>query len=235
MARKKRKALIAGASGLVGSYLLDMLLQDDYYDEVVAIVRKPLDKEHPKLKQVEVQFKKLDDYASHFAVSHVFVCLGTTIKKAKSKKAFTQVDLEYPYKIALLAHQKGAKRFAVISSVGADRDSTFFYSRIKGKLEEQIAGIPFKSISIFRPSILLGPRKEFRFGEEMGKVANEIFKHFLIGKLSKYKGIKAEHVARSMLQVVKTHKKGFKVLESNDIKLLSKEEKKLQKELAPVN
>ncbi|MCB0737406.1 MAG: oxidoreductase [Bacteroidetes bacterium] len=197
-------------------------MASNYYTEVISIVRKPLHIKHDKLKQVVVDFQNLSQHADVFEVSDVYICLGTTIKKAKSKGAFKKVDLNYPTEIAKLAHMKGAKRLAVISALGANEDSNFFYNRVKGKMEQAIESVPFKGTYIFRPSLLLGSRNEFRFGERMGIAANEIFKHVMLGSLSKYKGIKAEKVAQAMFMVTTAKKKGLHYFESNEIRKMTK-------------
>ena len=162
-----KKALIAGASGLVGAELLPILLEAEEYEKVYALVRRPLHFKHPKLEAVVCNFDRLDDVQQYFEVEDVFVCLGTTIKKAKTKEAMYKVDVEYPVAIAKLAKEKGAQHYLVISSMNANPESSIWYSKMKGILEKELKGVSFSTLSIFRPSLLIGDRKEFRFGENM--------------------------------------------------------------------
>lgn len=129
----KRTALVLGASGLVGQEVTQLLLDSDYYDSVMVFVRKPLQWEHEKLQQKQVDFSILEEYKEFFAVDDVFSCLGTTIKKAKTKANFKKVDYEYTLRAACLAEKQGVQNFLVISSMGANPKSLFFYSQVKGR------------------------------------------------------------------------------------------------------
>jgi uncharacterized protein YbjT (DUF2867 family) len=123
---ENRKALLLGATGLIGSHLLDMLLQDDTYTTVRILVRNKTDRQHPKLEQVKVDFNYLQYYKDSFAVDDVFCCLGTTIKKAGSQQAFYQVDATYPFEAAKLAKQQAAKQYLIVTAMGADKNSWYF-------------------------------------------------------------------------------------------------------------
>lgn len=193
------KALIFGASGLVGGFLLQELLEADTYLEVVSLGRSVLPIEHKKLKQVAIDFEQLEKYQSYFKTDAVFCCLGTTIGKAGSKEAFSKVDYFYPLNIFRLAEEQGVIRLIVVSSIGANAHSSNFYLRTKGQMEEELlqSSIPLKAI--VRPSMLLGPRKEFRFGETIGKAFMKIFNFMMVGRLAKYSAIKAEEVAIAMM------------------------------------
>lgn len=219
MAKGGKIALIAGASGLVGTHLLNLLLEEKAYEKVVALVRKPLEHSHPKLEQIETDFSDLSQF--DFKVNHLYISLGTTMKKAGSRRAFMKVDLELPYRIALHFHEKGAKKLAIISSMGADIDSGFFYSRTKGKMEERITGIPFKTIYFVRPSLLLGKRQEFRFAEKIGEFLVRLLRPLMIGKLKNYRGIQAKTVASGMVNGILRGKKGVNYIESADIPQLA--------------
>ena len=157
---ESKSALLVGASGLVGGELLNCLLIGSEYSKVLILVRKPLGLIHPKLEERVIEFEELARYKDCFKVNDVFCCLGTTIKKARSQKAFKKVDVEYPLEIARLAMEMKAEKFLIISSMGANPRSSVFYSRMKGLLEQKIKEISIKSIHIFRPSLLLGNRKE---------------------------------------------------------------------------
>lgn len=204
-----KTAIIAGASGLTGSFLLQWLLNSDIYSEVKALVRRPLDIEHSALKQVFWDFENLDP--EKIRADHVYCSLGTTMKKAGSKEEFRKVDYEYPLKLALMAYDQGAKKFALVSSMGANSKSVFFYNKLKGMLEEDLKGIPFDAVYIFRPSILLGPRQEFRPGEEVGKTIMRTFRFVLPDNL---KPIHVSQVARSMLDYMNREEKGVQIIQS---------------------
>ncbi|MEH6949481.1 NAD(P)H-binding protein [Bacillus sp. JJ634] len=223
MNTEKRKALIVGATGLVGNELLHILLQSNTYENVKVLVRKPISIKHPKLTQRLIDFDALEKYEEEFAVHDVFCCLGTTIKKAESQEAFKKVDFEYPLKVAKLAKKKGAKQFLVVSAMGANSQSRIFYNRVKGVMEEALKQVRLPSLHIFRPSLLLGKRNEFRFGERVAEMVSPIFLPLLIGKLRKYKPIQAKDVAQAMYQIAKQNRTGEFVYESNQILNNSKE------------
>jgi uncharacterized protein YbjT (DUF2867 family) len=157
----KKTALIVGSSGLVGSELLQILLKGNDYHKVYALVRRPLDLKHPNLNEFICDFDRLEDMQDYFAVEDLYCCLGTTIKKAQTQEAMYKVDVEYPITIARLAKEKGANHFLIISSMNANPNSFLSYPKMKGELEERLKRISFESLSILRPSLLLGDRKEF--------------------------------------------------------------------------
>lgn len=187
-------ALIAGATGLVGSHLLPLLLEN--YDQVISLSRRPLDTRHPKLTQVITDFEDLPAVGSP---GDVYCALGTTIKKAGSQPAFRKVDHDYPLAMARHAAAAGARQFLLVSSVGANRRSSNFYLHVKGELEEALAALPFRSLHLFRPSFLLGARQESRPGEGFATAAAQTLSPLLIGPLRQYRPISAERVAQSMI------------------------------------
>lgn len=217
-----RKALLLGASGLVGGHCLDLLLQDDVYDAVTILIRKQLPQSHPKLTQHPVNFDQLRDDTDFFQVDDVFCCLGTTIKKAGSQEAFRKVDFTYAYDAAQLAANNSATHFLLVSSLGADANSSVFYSRIKGELEKAVSALPFPAVSIFQPSLLLGERSEFRFGERLAEPVLKVLSFLLIGPLRKYRPIEARTVAAAMIKIAKSQTQGLKIYESDQIQELGK-------------
>lgn len=196
-----KTALIFGGSGLVGSALLRNLLRDDDYERVVAIVRTPLNIPNPKLLQHEVDFDKMENYLPLFRVDDVFCCLGTTIRAAKTRQAFKKVDYEYPVKIAELSKRAGVHKLLIVTALGADPNSRIFYNRTKGEAEEELKKIGMPVLAIFRPSLLLGKRKEFRLGEAIGGLLMSIGSAVMVGVLKKYKAIPAQKVADAMFHV----------------------------------
>lgn len=216
----KKSALLVGASGLVGGELLNCLLIAPEYSKVLILVRKPLGLIHPKLEERVIEFEDLLQHRDCFKVNDVFCCLGTTIKKARSKEAFRKVDVEYPLKIARLAKDMQAEKFLIISSVGANPKSTVFYTRMKGLLEQKLKEIGIKSLHIFRPSLLLGNRKEFRIGESVSAFLTKGISFFFVGWLKKYKPIEAKTVANGMYMAAqfKGEVQGIQIYLSNQIK-----------------
>lgn len=210
------KALLVGASGLVGRECLRQLLNDDEITGVEIWSRRPVAYNHPKLTEWIVDFNHLAQN-SDITADIVFCCLGTTMGKAKSKAAFRKVDYEYPLDLAVIAQQKQVKHFSIVSSIGANTKSKNFYLRTKGEMEEAIAGLALPSISILRPSILLGKRKKFRFGETIGKLLIKAFTFLLIGSLKKYRGNSAKNVAKTMIFKAKEQKQGIEIINSESI------------------
>lgn len=214
----QKTAIILGATGLIGSFCLTHLLDDNNYSKIISLHRKRINKIHPKFEQHIIDFDSAEDYIKYFKADDIFCCLGTTIKTAGSQAAFRKVDLEYVIESARFSAQNGAQQFLVVSSIGADAASGNFYLRTKGEMEEALKKIAFKNIHIFRPSMLLGPRKEFRLGENIGKVAMKMFAPFMFGSLKKYKAIEAETVALAMIKAAnQPGAKAINVYESDEI------------------
>ena len=201
-----RTALILGATGLIGSQLLTKLLHSPYYDKVVVLTRKTLGITNTKLAEVLFDFDKPD--VSKVAGNDIFCCLGTTIKKAGSKEAFKKVDLEYPLTIAALAQKNGAEKFLIVTAMGADASSGFFYNQVKGEVQQGLIALKYPVLHIFQPSLLLGDRQESRLGEKVGEVLAAVFKPVMLGPLKKYRAIDSEKVANAMLEFAKKSDKG---------------------------
>ncbi len=193
-----RTALIAGASGLVGGFLLRQLLELPEYGRVVSLGRRPLALTHPKLVQVTVDFAALEKVTADLRCDDAFCCLGTTIKRAGSQENFRAVDHAAVLAVAWAARRNGAARFFVVSSLGANAQSRVFYNRVKGETEEALEVLDFQTLGIFRPSLLLGPRAEKRLGERVGAALMWVAEPLLLGSLRQYRAIQAEVVARAM-------------------------------------
>jgi uncharacterized protein YbjT (DUF2867 family) len=209
-----RTALVAGATGLIGNQLIELLLADDYYDSVKAISRKPLVINSPKFENIVLDFDRMTEHHDAFAANDIFCCLGTTIKKVKTKEKFRKVDFDYPLELAKLGKANGAEQYLLVSALGADKKSNIFYNHVKGEVEEAIGQVGFKSYTIFRPSLLMGDRKESRSGEDAGKV---LFKYFGFLVPVKYKGIDSSKVARAMQAVAMQAASGQRILESTEL------------------
>jgi uncharacterized protein YbjT (DUF2867 family) len=216
-----KKAIVAGASGLIGSELLKILLNDPIYSEVVAIVRKPMELNHPKFNQIAVNFDKLDDFA-HLIVGDVIFCtLGSTRKKTPDLATYRKIDHDYPVKLASIAVENGISQFHFISSIGADSNSSNFYTKMKGETEEDVKSSGVNALVIYRPSLLTGDRAETRFAEGIMQGISKIINPLLLGGLRKYRSIAARTVAKVMIDLSKTDLKGIYVYESDDIQKLA--------------
>ena len=217
MARKKSVAL-AGATGLVGGEALRMLLADAAFSRVVALVRRPLEgpvANEAKLEQHVVDFAKLSKHHALFDVDAVISALGTTIKVAGSQEAFRRVDYDYPLALARLGAAEGAKQFLLVSALGASAKSPVFYNRVKGELEDAVLALDYASVTIVRPSLLLGDRQEFRFGEELAK-------RFGFLAPGKYKPVEARAVAAALVQAAREGRPGKRIIESDEIREMAR-------------
>lgn len=212
-----KTALIIGSTGLIGSHLLDLLLESQEYDKVITFVKRDSGIQHPKLKQHIIDFDKPETYKELVVGDDFFCTIGTTIKKAGSQDAFRKVDFEYPKQFASLAQQNKVKQFLIITSLGADANSSNFYLKTKGEIQDFLKNCAFESISILQPSLLLGNRTEFRLGEKMGVYFMKLFSFLFIGNLKKYKAIQSEAVAKAMFIIAQKNYKGFQIIESDSI------------------
>lgn len=202
-----RKALVVGATGLVGGEIVDGLVADDGVFEVRALVRRQLDRWAPtgKLSELIADFDALDAHPNWFRVDEVYCALGTTIRKAGSQEAFRRVDFDYPFAVARLAHAQGARHFLLVSAAGADAGSRIFYSRVKGELEDAVRAVGYTSVTIARPSVLLGARDELRVGELVLKRLAYIFP-------AAWKPVQARQVASALLRAARAGRPGVEIL-----------------------
>ena len=210
-------ATIIGATGLIGGYLLEELMKDDYYDTVRILIRRPLELTHPKLEKKLVNFTDAESFRLALEGSDVVFCaIGTTQKKVKGdKEAYRKIDYYITVNAAKFCKLKGCETFVFVSSVGANSKSNNFYLKLKGEVEDAVKAVGLKSVHIMRPSVLLGVRKEFRLGEKISKGIMSAFS-FLIP--SKYKPVHGRDVAKAMVAAAKKHDEGFFALEYNGIK-----------------
>ncbi len=209
-----KTALLAGATGLIGKQLLELLFQSDRYSTVKVVSRKPLEAKHGKLQNLVVDFDQLSNHSGTLQADDVFCCLGTTIRKVKTQEAFRKVDYQYPLEVAQIALRQGATQYLLVSALGANARSSIFYNRVKGEVEDAISHLGYQSLHIFRPSLLLGPRTETRSGEEAAKVFYKLF-GFLFPL--RYKAIESVKVARAMLAFAQTEEPGIFFHESAEL------------------
>ncbi|AUM14738.1 NAD(P)H-binding protein [Ketobacter alkanivorans] len=193
------KVLLLGATGLIGRHCLSDLLATSQISEVIAPTRRSLQMKDQALHNVLVDFDRLDEYPELFEVDAILCCLGTTIKQAGSRERFKLVDYQYCMDAAELGRAHSAKSFSLVSAIGASARSLVFYSRVKGQLEDHLKELEYPSLSIFRPSLLLGDRQEARLGEAAASLVAPLFNPLLVGSLSAYKAIEANVVAKAMV------------------------------------
>ena len=219
---ENKQALLIGASGLIGSQLLEFLLKNKDYSSVTAPTRRPLAAVSEQQRNIIVNFEDLSLLREKVPPGTViFCCIGTTMKNMKGDKAaYRKIDFDIPVGLAKLGIEKGYKQFILVSAVGADSHSSNFYLRLKGEVEDAIGKLPFEAIHIFRPSILIGKRKDRRLGEGIAQIIGISFSFLFTGKWSKYKAIPSDEVAHAMMLAADSNKKGIIIHHYNEIKRL---------------
>ena len=218
----RKTAVVLGATGLIGQHLVQELLENEYINRVRLLVRNPLTINHPKIDIQVVNFNDEKDIAARIDIGDViFCCIGTTRKKVKGNKTeYRKVDYDIPIITARLGVQHGFSQFLLVSAIGANPVAANFYLQLKGCIEEDITALPFESIHIFRPSLLLGNRQEFRLGERIAQVIVKATSFLLIGAWRKYKPIQAADVAKSMVAAANREIAGVHVYEYDEMKTL---------------
>ncbi|RKS92252.1 uncharacterized protein YbjT (DUF2867 family) [Flavobacterium limicola] len=212
-----KTALIIGSTGLIGSELLNLLLDSNDYLKVITFVKRDTGIKHRKLTQHIIDFDKPETYKDLVVGDDFFCTIGTTIKKAGSKEAFRKVDFEYPRQFSAFALQNKVKQFLIISSLSADAKSGNFYLKTKGEIQDFLKDCNFESVAVLQPSLLLGNRTEFRLGEKVGAFFMKTLSFLFLGNLKKYKPIEAKTVAKALLKIAQINNKGFKIYESDVI------------------
>ena len=212
-----KSAIVIGSTGLVGGYLISTLVKSTSFEKVIALVRRPYFEHYENVEEVVLDFNKKDPFGSLKKADHVFCCLGSTIRKAGSKKEFRFVDFDLPVLFAKWAEQNNCDTFSLVSSIGADINSKIFYNKTKGEVEEEIRNLSFSKTQIFRPSLILGKRNEFRPGELLGKGVFTLLSPLMVGTLKKYKAIHARDIAQGMVSHLSKNQYGVNVVESDEI------------------
>ena len=207
-----RNVLVLGATGLVGRALVDLLLREPTILSVIALVRRAADlPSDPKLAVHLTDFEHLDDHAEVFHVDQVFCALGTTMRLARTQDRFRRVDHDYPLQAAQLSRAGGATHYLLVSAIGADPASRIFYNRVKGETEADITRVGLPNLTIARPSLLVGPRSEWRLGERLGHV---------LGLLAPpaYRPIAATDVAAALTLAARGSRLGVRILTSKEMR-----------------
>jgi uncharacterized protein YbjT (DUF2867 family) len=213
MEKGNKIALVAGASGLVGREIVQLLSKDEGMAEVRVLVRRPLPAHDtmPRVREMVTDYDRVQEHPEWFKVDLVFSALGTTIAKARSQQAFRRVDFEYALAVAKLARAQGAQHILFVSALGADSRSAFFYNRVKGELEDAVLGLGYPSVSIARPSLLLGQRQERRWGEELAK-------RFAWLLPAKWAGVQPSQVAAGLVAAAHRNFPGVQILENKALR-----------------
>jgi uncharacterized protein YbjT (DUF2867 family) len=211
-------AIITGASGLIGSKLLNILIESREYDTVVSLARKRLQKRHPKLVQEIVNFGEADSYLSFIKGDALFCCLGTTQKQTPNEEDYYKIDHDYPVDLARAALKNGVPEFHFVSAIGADASSSNFYLKTKGEAERDLKEIGLPSLHIYEPSLLTGRKRKRRIGERIATVVMKLINPLLIGGLKKYQSIDGAIVAKAMFNQSLKEKKGVFVYTTERIK-----------------
>lgn len=211
------KAIVIGGSGATGKELINQLILNDSYSEIISFARRKSNLNHPKLKEVVIDFGKIEDYKNEMNGDVAFSCLGTTLKAAGSKEAQWTIDYDYQYHFAKISKENNVSTFVLISSFGANKDSKIFYTKMKGKLEDEVLKFGFIRTIIFQPPSLVRPNSD-RNGEIIGLKVIRFFNNFGI-----FKSLEPLHVtdlAKAMIQSVKQLSNGNHILKPCCIKKL---------------
>ena len=193
-------SIVAGSTGLIGRNVIEVLSNTN--QSVVALTRRSISNLPHNITELIIDFDAFEKHGSLPPCSNVFICLGTTIKTAGSKENFRKVDIDYCLSIAKKAQKSGAETLSLISSIGANSSSKNFYLKTKGELEEAIQDLGFSTVNIFRPSFLVGERSEKRMAEKVAIKLAKIMDLFLIGSARKYRSVKAELLAKTMVSKI---------------------------------
>lgn len=211
-----KTATVIGATGLIGGHIVKLLEPDNTYDKIRVIARRPLVFNDPKVEAVIIDFNDEAAFKAAVAGSDTLFCaVGTTRKKVKGDMAaYRKIDHDIPVNAARFCEETGCQRFILVSSVGADSSSSNFYLKFKGEVEDTIKKMTIPSVYVFRPSMLLGKRKEFRLGEIIGKALSALLSFMFP---SNYRPVKAIDVASAMVAAAGKDSPGFHICHYKDM------------------
>ena len=220
----ERTAAIIGTTGMIGNYLLELLVKDNYFSTVRVLVRRPYPKTDPKIEVKLVDFNDAESFKLALeGTDTIFSCVGTTQKNVEGdNELYRKIDFDIPLKAARFGKESGCEKFVLVSSVGADRNSRTFYLKLKGELESAIHAVGLEAVHIMQPSVLLGSRKENRSGERILQNAMKLVSGLFFGSRRKYKAIHGKTVAAAMLNAAQKDDKGFFRYTYDDINELSR-------------
>ena len=207
----EKTAAILGSTGMIGSYLLDLILADEYFSTVKVLVRRPLQKKSDRLEVKLVDFSDAESFKLALeGCDIIFSCIGTTQKNVKgNNELYRKIDFDIPLKAARFGKDAECQKFVLVSSVGANSKSGTFYLRLKGELEEAIQKVGLETVHVIQPSMLLGDRTEKRTAERLIQGPMKLLNPLFVGSLRKYRAIHGKTVAAAMLKLAKEDKPGF--------------------------
>jgi len=212
-----KRVLVAGGSGEVGKRLLQHLVARNDVNQVHLINRHPQDFKHSKIIQHQIEFKHLNALDLELEFDFSYCCLGSTIKKAGSKDAFEKIDLHYVQLFAKMAKRHQCLHFAVISSVDAKTSTNNFYLHTKGRMEETLTAMDWSSLWVFRPSLLVGVRQEFRLAEKLAGIAMQLISPIMVGPIKNYRPVAMDSLALVMASAIDKPESGVQIVESKQI------------------
>jgi uncharacterized protein YbjT (DUF2867 family) len=215
-----KTALLFGASGLVGSHVLNQLISNNSYSKIKLFVRTTINISDPKIEIIQTDFKNLENHREDIKGDDCFFCIGTTKKNSPDKNEYKRVELEVPKQVAQIAKSNSVSSFVFISSGYADPKSSGDYLKFKGEVEEELKRLNFQKLGIMRPSFLLGDRKEKRIGEKIGIFVFKLLSPLFLGPLKKMKPIQSATVAKAMIAITQ-NKVSKTIFESDEIDDLS--------------
>jgi uncharacterized protein YbjT (DUF2867 family) len=193
------QVILVGASGLIGSNLLSMLMESVEISRILLLVRKPLNITNLKVQELIVNFDELEKFNTEIKGDIIYSCLGTTKSANPDKNQYRTIDLEYPVKLAEIGVKNGISQFHLVSALGANASASNSYLKLKGELEKELKKLSIESLHIYQPSLLTGNRRESRAIEKFAISMFKLIDPLLLGPLKKYRSIKAETVAQAML------------------------------------
>ncbi|TBW27041.1 nucleoside-diphosphate sugar epimerase [Gramella sp. KN1008] len=217
----RKTAIILGATGLTGGILLNKLIEDERYEKIKVFSRRHVNSKHPKIEEFLINLFELEKIGALFTGDEVFCCIGTTQSKATDKDEYRMVDFGIPATAARLSKLNGIRTFQVISAMGANANSRFFYNRTKGEMEGAVMEHRIENTYILRPSLIGGEREESRPLEYVWKKVMNLGDHLLIGKLKKYRSIHPEAIANAMIYLANS-KYSSGTIESDEIKRIAR-------------
>ena len=221
MSQVKRTALVLGANGLIGEFVVDILLKNVDYETVYAVSRKGIAKDDRKLVQILADTENIADKIKDVVVDDFFSCIGSTKAKTPDKAVYYKIDHDYPVKTAKFLRENGCKHITLVSSMGADATSKNFYLKLKGETEQSIIDLALQSTFIFQPALIIGKRKERRTLEAFAQKISPLFDALLFGSLQKYRSIRAETIAKAMVNATQSGQTGVHIYKTTEIKELA--------------
>jgi len=222
VSKNQKTAIILGATGLTGRLLLSKLIADDSYTSIKLFSRKASGNTAPKIKEYVGNMLQLEHFKNDFTADEVFCCIGTTSAKTKDRAIYKAIDFGIPFAASKLSKENNIPTYIVVSAMGANSKSKIFYNRTKGEMEQAVLSQKIPNTYILRPSLILGERDEKRIGESLGAVLLKLTNVFMIGRLKKYRAIKADSIAQAMISLAKSNH-NTSIVESDIIQKLGSE------------